>query len=87
MGMTPLNSASASPSGLSQTGYVEHHSVGIEFGWGQMRIAWQPVNRCGCIPRIAKVVDPVDIARAWWRPCQPMWAGWFALSGQPTIAD
>jgi len=28
-----------------------------------MRIGWQRVNRGGCIPRIAKVVDPVDIAR------------------------
>ena len=29
----------------------------------QMRITWQRLNRCGCIPRIAKVGDPLDIAR------------------------
>jgi hypothetical protein len=28
-----------------------------------MRIAWQRLNKGGCIPRIAKVVDLVDIAR------------------------
>ena len=25
-------------------------------------VAWLRLNRCGCIPRIAKVVDPLDIA-------------------------
>jgi hypothetical protein len=29
----------------------------------QMRVARLRLNRCGCIPRIAKVVDPLDIAR------------------------
>jgi hypothetical protein len=29
----------------------------------QMRIAWQRSNRCGSIPWIAKMVDPLDIAR------------------------
>src|SRR5205807_10015568 len=29
----------------------------------QMRITWQRLNRCGCIPRIAKVVEPFAIAR------------------------
>src|SRR5256884_8722527 len=28
-----------------------------------MRITWQRLNRCGCIPRIAKVVEPFAIAR------------------------
>jgi hypothetical protein len=36
----------------------------------QMRITWQRLNRCGCIPRIAKVVDPPRYCPyACWRPC------------------
>ena len=30
----------------------------------QMRITWQRLNRCGCIPRIAKVVDQIPRVRA-----------------------
>src|SRR5262245_46825689 len=40
-------------------------------------------TRCGCTPRIGNVADPVDIARAG-VPCQPMWAGQFALVGSTT---
>jgi hypothetical protein len=48
-----------------------------------IRIIWQRLNRGACIPRIAKVVNPVDIARVG----AGVHASRCGQAGLPTIAD